>query len=222
MVEPTAEPATATAAEPEAETIEDPVTVSKPVIESTPTTIADRREVTSVPNPIRTSMEDQASLRMQENANAANPDQSTPMSPTSPGGGKVKNWLKTKFSRRMSKSQKSPGPAAEKEKDAEKGFVGGAALTGATGNNSTTSLGRQREVSLERAMQENAESRGRGATGDDDEVSALSVPTGNRTEEDEEFQEARDNFDEDLAPPPTFVATKSSSPARETRFSEDI
>jgi hypothetical protein len=39
---------------------------------------------------------------------------------------------------------------------------------------------------------------------------------------DDEFQEARDNFDEDLAPPPTFVAEKSSSPAREAKFTEQI
>merc|ERR1711964_699918 len=52
---------------------------------------------------------------------------------------KVKNWLKTKFSRRMSKGQKSPG--LEKENSAGSGFVGGAALTGASVNNSTASLG---------------------------------------------------------------------------------
>jgi len=51
----------------------------------------------------------------------------------------------------------------------------------------------------------------------DSEVSALSADP-----EQEEFQEARDEFDEDLAPPPTFVAGKSGSPARETKFIEDI
>src|SRR3954466_12553243 len=50
------------------------------------------------PVAIRTSMEDEASLRMQENADAANPDESTPMSPNTASNAKVKNWLKSKFS----------------------------------------------------------------------------------------------------------------------------
>merc|ERR1712093_837749 len=104
-------------------------------------TIAERRE-SAVPTPIRTSMEDQASLRMRETVAAANGDEVTPMSASSSGSpkdSKVKNRLKTKFSRRMSKGQKSPG--LEKENSAGSGFVGGAALTGASVNNSTASLG---------------------------------------------------------------------------------
>lgn len=67
------------------------------------------------------------------------------------------------------------------------------------------------------AEEEEEERVGRSKTRDSD-VSALST-TGGETEE---FQEARDEFDEDLAPPPTFVAGKSSSPARETKFVEAI
>jgi hypothetical protein len=63
------------------------------------------------------------------------------------------------------------------------------------------------------------EDRGRGKRRDS-EVSSLSEPVGGVNED--EFQEARDNFDEDLAPPPTFVAEKSSSPARSARFHEEI
>jgi hypothetical protein len=59
------------------------------------------------------------------------------------------------------------------------------------------------------------------------EVSSLSSVEGNGDDDetaDEEFQEARDNFNEDLAPPPTFgVGTeKSSSPVRDSKFKEAI
>ncbi|KXT03169.1 hypothetical protein AC579_6869 [Pseudocercospora musae] len=41
--------------------------------------------------------------------------------------------------------------------------------------------------------------------------------------EDETFEEARDHFDESLAPPPAFGGQKKSeSPVRETRFKEDV
>jgi hypothetical protein len=190
-------------------------------------TIAERREVASTPIPIPTSMEDQASMRMRETADAANKDESTPLSPSSPGdGSKVKNWLKTKFSRRMSKPQKPS--TTEKEKEPEKSFVGGAALTGASANNSTASLEAKpssvRDVAMagkakEQEAEPEPEERGRGKRRDS-EVSALSEPV--RDADEEEFQEARDNFDEDLAPPPTFVAEKSGSPARSARFHEEI
>ena len=215
----TAEPAK------EPETTEAVATPATAAAES-PATISERRDISSAPNPVRTSMEDQASVRMREAADAANPEESTPLSPGSPGdGSKVKNWLKTKFSRRMSKPQKPP--ASEKEKEPEKAFVGGAALTGASANNSTASLGAQpasvRDIDLAGKAREEPEAapedRGRNPRRES-EVSALSEPVGDVDED--EFQEARDNFDEDLAPPPTFVAEKSSSPARSAKFHEEI
>jgi hypothetical protein len=133
-------------------------------------------------------MEDQASMRMRENADAANREESTPMSSSSPGdSSKVKNWLKTKFSRRMSKPQKPS--ASEKEKEPEKAFVGGAALTGASANNSTASLGAKSSSVRDVAMAGKApgvepENRGRGKSRDS-EVSALSEPAG---DVDDEFQ----------------------------------
>jgi len=176
-------------------------------------------------------MEDQAGLRMRENADAANQDLSTPMSPSSPAdGSKVKNWLKTKFSRRMSKAQKTSPTEKEKKKETN-GFVGGAALalTGASANNSTASLGAKsssvRDVAMAgKAKEEIPEPEDRGREERrDSEVSALSAePAGTVQANEDEFQEARDNFDEDLAPPPTFVAAKSSSPAREAKFTEVI
>jgi hypothetical protein len=50
-----------------------------------------------------------------------------------------------------------------------------------------------------------------------------SISSDSSSSEEEEFEEARDNFDESLAPPPTFGGQlKSQSPARETRFQEEL
>lgn len=141
----------------------------------------------------------------------------------------MKNWLKTKFSRRGSKTPKSPANA-EKEIDGassnRKSFVGGAALTGASVNNGTVSLGaKSSSIAADKGketIEEPKEERGR-LTKRHSEVSAVSSLSKQETkEEDEEFQEARDNFDEDLAPPPTFPAEKSSSPVRDSKFTEVI
>ncbi len=224
---------------------------ASPVLPTTPVevakeehaTIAERRESTG-PAPIRTSMEDQSSVRMQEIADAANTDEVTPMSPSSPKDkGKVKNWLKTKFARRASKSQKSP-TEKEKEKEtstADKGFIGGAALTGTTADN-TGSLGANDSSAHDDATvvtaSKDTESQSPvispvDSVPDTDRNSVSEEELedrGRRTskfsdvsrDDDDEFQEARDNFDEDLAPPPTFVAEKGTSPVRAGRFTEDI
>jgi len=208
---------------------------TSPTVETAAATNAmPEEELTTVsPTAVRTSMEDQASLRMHENAEAANPDESTPMSPTTAGKPKVKDWLKSKFSKRMSKGSKPAGLGEKNEK--EEGFVGGAALTGASANNSSASLGHnqssvrdvalantdtttnttepetEREPSIADSIpispavedEEDEERVGRSARRASDVSSLSNSKVGG---EDEEFQEARDNFDEDLAPPPTFVA----------------
>ncbi|KAK6585822.1 hypothetical protein PZA11_000879 [Diplocarpon coronariae] len=252
----------------------------EPAVEPAPRrepTIAERR-VSAAPTPIRTSMEDQASIRMRETAAAANGDTTllSPLSPGSPKDGKVKNWLKTKFSRRMSKSQKSPGLERENETMSgdTRSFIGGAALTGASANNSSASLGARsssvREVATATAAVVPAPSTTGGATApalrrtitvDSDpdlesgsesdpctehtsatatepgskrgvgipesgeevrgrRISKASMVSSMGCEDDEEFQEARDNFDEGLAPPPTFPA--ETVPARTAKFREDI
>lgn len=201
-------------------------------------TIAERREVTSTPADIRISMEDSASHRMRELSDAADRDQATAASPTSPNslrdGGKVRNWLKTKFARRSSKAQK---PSRDSE-IASSGFIGGAALTGASVSN--TSLGGNsasiRGVALaststatrpqdSEATTEERVGKAERRVSTVSSVSSVSRDGGSVNEDgdgDEEFQEARDNFDEDLAPPPTFPTQKSSSPARSAKFTEDI
>ena len=96
-------------------------------------------------------------------------------------------------------------------------------MTRASANNSTVSLGQKSTgvtsplaspaIKDETPAEPEEERVGRAAKRKDSDVSALSEA---------EFQEARDEFDADLAPPPTFVAGKSSSPARETKFVEAI
>lgn len=164
------------------------------------------------PTPIRTSMEDNTSTRLAETVAAAH-HKDEPLSPTS-GTPKVKNWLKNRFSRRASKV---PKPETS-EKESSSSFVGGAALSGASANNSTASLGKKSEVTSPKADDDGDEEErvGRSAKRRDSEGS------GSVGGDIEEFQEARDEFDEDLAPPPTFPAGKSSSPARETKFVEQI
>ncbi|PQE34007.1 Eisosome 1 protein [Rutstroemia sp. NJR-2017a WRK4] len=191
----------------------EPITEDSPTAAAvSPTSPAPQRPTTApaetssrIP-PLRTSMEDQASLRMRETALEANAGEPTPLfpSPTSPEStSKVRNWLKNKLHKRSSrqKSVTDTGTGTE-----GKGFVGGAALTGASANNSTTSLGRGRPAETEVSS-----------------VSEMSEDVGEapRSREDE-FQEARDNFDEDLAPPPTFAVQKSSSPVRVPKFHEEI
>lgn len=282
-------------------------------------TLAERRE-SAAPTPIRTSMEDQASIRMREAAAAANGDAVSPLSPVSsgsPSDRNVKNWFKTKFSRRVSKGPKSPGPDQEKETPASdsKNFVGGAALTGASATNSTASLGANSATARDTAttipapvavapmateleagpplqksitvdsdpdLESEDDVSHHGSSDQPESASVVTQPestssipgeasrpettrvagwspghersgssstvtpaapgaptsasapretsdeeergrsTSRASDDEEEFQEARDNFDEDLAPPPTFPAEKSSSPARTAKFHEEI
>jgi hypothetical protein len=220
--------ATEPVTEPAGESAASESTSSLPTIaDEEPSTLAER-EISTTPAPIRTSMEDQASIRMRETAAAANGDEVTPIvgSPTSPAEkGKVKNWLKSKFSKRASKNPRSP----EKEKSSEAGFVGGAALTGASvKNGSTASLGAREPaiasepvIEPERPIEAEEEERiGRPARRAS-EVSSVSTIERAETNDDE-FLEAQDNFDEALAPPPTFPAEKSSSPVRDSKFVEQI
>ncbi|KAL3428322.1 hypothetical protein PVAG01_01831 [Phlyctema vagabunda] len=202
----------------------DTETVEAPVTEPVSTSIADRREGASTPAPIWTSMEEQADQRMQEVADSANKDESTPMSPTSAGdGSKVKNWLKTKFARRMSKSRKSP----KSDEGDDKAFVGGAALTGASIKNSSTTSLDNRSSSVREVALAGKNPEPESPTDDDERPSRSSrrrseISEVSSLDSDEEFEEARDNFDEGLAPPPTFPAgpAKSSSPSRDSKFKE--
>jgi hypothetical protein len=180
-------------------------------------------------------MEDQASLRMRENAARVADNDSTPLSPTS-GDGKVKKWFKTKFSRRLSRSNEKP---LDKGKEKEEGFVGGATLAGEGANGSTASLERPdsvRDVALagKARKEELIAEPGEVIVGPSDHCALeeslnhtakkdkpKDVPK-DEPEPEDHFQEARDRFDEDLVTPPTFPVAKEASPVRDSRFIEEI
>jgi hypothetical protein len=135
--------------------------------------------------------------------------------------GKVKGWLHKL--RRSSKSQKTPSSTfGEGENGPELPFLGGAALTRINVNTNTASPGALSLSSRQVAMSgaETGESSRETATQKSEEpVSPISDAGGN---EDDEFQEARDNFDEDLVAPPTFATEKTASPTRTAKFTEEI
>lgn len=209
----------------------EPALATGALIDSDIPTLAERGDATSTHAPIRTPMETEVGQGMQETANAANKGESTPMPPSppkSPGspkdGSKVKNWLKTKFSRHQSKSQKSP---ELKEAGSDKAFLGGAALTGASTNYSTSNLeshnSSMRDVALA-GKTEDKENVPEKSSDPDSEVSSLSSLSDEPVENPDEFDEARDGFNEDLAPPPRFSGdpAKSHSPVRGSKFHEVI
>jgi hypothetical protein len=170
--------------------------------------------------PMRTSMENETSLRMRNIAARASADEVP--------NRKVKSWFKNRFSRRLSRGAEKP---IEKEKEKEEGFVGGAALAGDGANKSTASLDQPssvRDVALAGKVKDEAPTTEPGelAVGSSDhrmveedlerQLRKGTPPT------DDEFQEARDRFDESLAAPPTFPAVKEASPVRDSKFIEEI
>lgn len=192
-------------------------------IGDTPPRAAPRPPVAREPEsaPIHTAMEDEASLRMREVAARATADDGAP-------NGKVKKWL-NRLSRRLSRGSEQP---LEKEKAREEGFVGGAALASVSANNSTASLerpGSARDVALAGKVrgEEPVSLRGAIVAGPSDhcmvEEPLRQHPVGKRPQTaDDEFHEARDNFDDSHITPPTFPAAKEDSPVRDSRFIEEI
>jgi hypothetical protein len=219
----------AVAVSPTQEAVKAPAEAEDPVAPKE--TIAERREAAVTPVPIKTSMEDQSSLRMKETADAANPKESTPLSPSkSPKGGNVKSWLKAKFAKRGSKGEKT-SPTEDKK---DQGFVGGAAYTGASiKNESTNSLGAKsssmRDVALASTGKEKEKEVAitpppavEGPAGRTSDVSSVSNLYRGDTDDNDEFQEAKDHF-EDLEPPqPKFPVEKNHSPHRDSKFVEEI
>ncbi|TEY48385.1 hypothetical protein BOTCAL_0294g00130 [Botryotinia calthae] len=226
-----------------------------PVSKPSPTTVPGESErPTTAPAPaavpIRTSI-DGNSVHISgatDEAHTSPQISSNTPSPTSESGSKVKNWLKSKMGRISGRHSKSLSES-NATKD-EKGFVGGHTYTGASVNNSTTSLSRQsiRDVANATApvpgtnstiapaqQPEETERVGRSKTRPGDDVSSLSelsdkvkgkedALSGDDDDDGDDFQEARDNFNEDLAPPRPFSSrgTVSTSPGRAPRFHEEI
>ncbi|KAI8234325.1 hypothetical protein K4K55_004782 [Colletotrichum sp. SAR 10_96] len=128
---------------------------------------------------------------------------------------KMKEWLKSRFSRPRGRSAAGENPPEER------GFIGGVALT-RLANESATSLdgrsGSMREVAI--AGKSGSKSVGespRSPMGHDD-VSPITSD-----DESERFVEARNDLKGPISPPPTLKDPskhKSSSPTRDSRFRE--
>jgi hypothetical protein len=150
----------------------------------------------------------------------------SPISPTSPKSEskRIKSFL-NKFKRRSKHS------AATAETD-KPGFIGGAALRQSSAHNSVPSSPRpeaSRTSDAERRYSDVSSLSADGDVGDrahapeqsgaEPELSPVSSGFG------AEFEEARDSFDERMAPPPSFTvsdvaAARKGSPNRDSRFHE--
>jgi hypothetical protein len=205
--------------------------------EPTETTETPAPEGYAAPTGMRTSMERQTDERLEEIIKEGE------KSPTSPGSSKgVKSWLKTKFARRQSKPQKLESKEAGNDKD----FIGGAALAEASNANSEPPKNSEDDPALaanstqdddigeidnetveETVGEESAEERLGRSKRRASSVSPVSpleerMELGKEITKDEDFEEARDHFDNDLAPPPTFATAKPASPARDSKFHEEM
>lgn len=210
--------------------------VEKPIVEK-PT-----RDVDTTPAPkgyiapasLRKSIEMQTKERLNE---IIQEGEKSPTSPDSPKG--VKGWLKTKF-RRQSKTQK----LESRDTGADRDVVDGTALaeTGDTSvgpNVSSTKDTEPRKSSMEEValpgppttseepaetVHEERTGRSKRRASPASSVSALeeSHEMGEEVSRDDDFEEARDHFDNELAPPPTFPTAKSASPVRDSKFHEEM
>jgi len=177
-----------------------------------------------------------------------------PKSPTSPSSKGIKSMF-SKLKRRSKHNSAGSFDSSDMNKDgkdkAETGFVGGAALrSSASKSRSQTSLtGATHDVDRPHNLGDvepsfvphidEVDNKTRGDRYSD--VSSLSsfeeveAPRGRSAERivsgttvtsrGSEFEEARDHFDQDLAPPPTFTsesnkATRVGSPGRDSKFKE--
>ncbi|KAI1319891.1 hypothetical protein F5Y16DRAFT_93653 [Xylariaceae sp. FL0255] len=137
-------------------------------------------------------------------------------SPKSPG--KMKTWIKSKFRRKSKSVDEDQG----KRKSGERGFIGGASLSGMD-NDSTASVDNRSGSVRAIAMAGRTSSRRQSGSGggNTEPVSPLS------SESDDEYfvDEARDRVTTELTPPRPvrdFSPAHSRSPTRDSRFHEMI
>jgi hypothetical protein len=99
----------------------------------------------------------------------------------------------------------------------EKSFAGGAALTNTTSKPASTDLHEYDSSSSVSSLESDVEEHDGDGERPESRVSGI-------TEGSVEFEEARDVFDDGLAPPPTFVTDgkKTGNPVRDTRFHEEL
>lgn len=141
---------------------------------------------------------------------------------------KMKEWLKSRFSRPRGRS------AAGETSPEERGFIGGVALT-RIANESSTSLDARsasmREVAIagtsgtrSRAETSTSLPAGRGDFGGR-ALDSKNVSPVTSDDESETFVLARDDLEDPVSPPPTgkiSASLKSTSPTRDSRFREII
>lgn len=139
---------------------------------------------------------------------------SSPTSPTSPKSeSKGIKSLLNRFKRRS----KPSATASEGEKPS---FIGGAALRNSERSNQDSNPYADQTLSNDRRFSDvsslsSAESSDRSPTRTTTRQSGMSGAS--------EYEEARDDFDEDLAPPPAFTTTaagRMGSPNRDSKFHE--
>ena len=181
----------------------------------------------------------------------------SPKSPESPKSGsdrRVKSWIAKRFSHKPShhkthdSSRKSSSSSDSADAEHKKGFVGGAALTGASHPDSS-----MRDVALagRRSSEAEVESErvsrfdrdGAGVPADVEGRSLRSIPTeldvpldpvggvhahahvqphegAGKQGTTEQYEEARDTFESEKLAPPVPVGRSSESPARDSKFRE--
>lgn len=172
---------------------------------------------------------------------------------TSPKGeSKVSSWLKNRFSRRASKASKPEVMPTADSSSSSKAVASGAAEQAHVAS-TTSNEGHEssvREVAMAGRQGSRGSEEGEAVEEDDDGVGAAGKARRRSTSsvsslsshgetgrgrsglrradtvssQGEEFEEARDHFDEKLAPPPTFgsAGRVSDSPVRDSRFQEDL
>jgi hypothetical protein len=168
-------------------------------------------------------LQHEAPMPLHPDEHPADSSASNPTSPTSPNSKGFKSLL-SKLKRRSRPSNAAGATGSDGDKA---GFIGGAALRN-SGSHShsqpsspavpthipTTKPPAERRLSGVSSIS-SMSSRGRSPNGaraaDRDSVSAVS-----------EYEEARDQFNEDLAPPPSFTVEEArrASPTRDSRFKE--
>jgi hypothetical protein len=145
----------------------------------------------------------------------------TPLVPDSPKSKEDKAMTETPFTpikgdrgikKLFAKFKRKPKHSKE-----EKSFAGGAALTNITSNPAPTGLHEYDSSSINSLLESDVEE-------DDGDRERPESGVSEVTEGSDEFEEARDVFDEGLVPPPMYVIDekKTGSPVRDTRFHEEF
>ncbi|RDL41319.1 uncharacterized protein BP5553_01298 [Venustampulla echinocandica] len=218
-----------------------PVAVAVPVETQgepiTSATLPERSEALVTPANADTSSPQRVTTAVDEWPSSVAKDEAalkSPKSGTSEDSSKMKNWLKTKIGRRLSRAHTPPNQAENQPADRTSGgkFIGGAALTGGSAKNSSTNLAtdtasaKVTPLAAPAATPEAEEHQDRvGRSPVRRDHSPVSSPTSmyeDLVSHDNVSGVSPERGISGLTPPPKLPEPKSSSPARSTRFTEEI